>query len=282
MKELKDRVAAVTGAASGIGRALAVNLAARGCHVAIADIDEKGLQDTASLAGGAGVKVTTHRVDVSDRAQVEGFARDVVEAHGKVHLVINNAGVTVSQSLEDITYEDFEWLMGINLWGVIYGSKAFLPFLKQQAEGHIVNISSIYGVVTPPCNGAYCTAKFAVRGFTETLDQELRGTGVRVTCVHPGGVRTNIARNARFYQAPDPCISRDEAVAIFDRFMARTTPDRAARIIIDGIERDRRRIMVGADAVILDVLKRAFPVASQAITRTRKVPGWMLRAVRRC
>jgi NAD(P)-dependent dehydrogenase (short-subunit alcohol dehydrogenase family) len=281
MKDLRDKVAVVTGAASGIGRALVVNLAARGCHVAMADIDERGLQESAALAGGSGVKVTAHLVDVSDRTQMEGFARDVVEAHGKVHLVINNAGVTVSQTLEDISYEDFEWLMGINLWGVIYGSKAFLPFLKQQAEGHIVNISSIYGVVTPPCNGAYCTAKFAVRGFTETLDQELRGTGVRVTCVHPGGVRTNIARNARFHKAPDPCISRDEAVAIFDRFMARTTPEKAARIIIDGIERDRRRIMVGMDAVFLDVLKRIFPVASQELTRARKVPGWMLKAVRK-
>jgi NAD(P)-dependent dehydrogenase (short-subunit alcohol dehydrogenase family) len=279
MKDLRGRVAAVTGAASGIGRALAVNLAARGCHVAVADIDEKGLQETAALAGGSGVKVTTHRVDVSDRVQVEGFARDVVEVHGRVHLVINNAGVTVSQTLEDIAYEDFEWLMGINLWGVIYGSKAFLPFLKQQAEGHIVNISSIYGVITPPCNGAYCTAKFAVRGFTETLDQELKGTNVRVTCVHPGGVRTNIARNARFHQASDPCISRDEAVAIFDRFMARTTPDEAARIIIAGIERDKHRIMVGADAVILDVVKRLFPVASQVLTAVKKVPGWMRRAV---
>ncbi len=279
MKDLRDRVAAVTGAASGIGRALAVNLTARGCHVAVADIDEKGLQETAALAGGSGVKVTTHRMDVSDRTQVENFARDVVEAHGKVHLVINNAGVTVSQSLEDITYEDFEWLMGINLWGVIYGSKAFLPFLKQQAEGHIVNISSIYGVVTPPCNGAYCTAKFAVRGFTETLDQELKGTNVRVTCVHPGGIRTNIARNARFYKASDPSISREEAVAIFDRFMSRTTPDEAARIIIAGIERDKHRIMVGADAVILDVVKRLFPVASQVLTAITKVPGWMRRAI---
>lgn len=279
MRQLKNRVAAITGAASGIGRALAVNLAAKGCHLAVSDVNEDGLRETAAIIGSAGVKVTAHRVDVSDRSQVEQYAREVVAAHGRVHLIINNAGVSVSETLEDITYEDFEWLMGINLWGVIYGSKAFLPYLKQQDEGHIVNISSIYGVITPPCNGAYCTAKFAVRGFTETLDQELKGTNVRVTCVHPGGIKTNIARNARFYKASDPSISRDEAMAIFDRFMTRTTADEAARIIIAGIEKEKHRIMVGADAVILDVLKRLFPVASQALTAARKVPGWMRKAI---
>jgi NAD(P)-dependent dehydrogenase (short-subunit alcohol dehydrogenase family) len=279
MKELRDRVAAVTGAASGIGRALAVNLAKQGCHLAISDINEEGLKGTADMIGDTGVKVTTHVVDVSDRAQVERYAEEVVGAHGGVHLVINNAGVVVSETLEDISYEDFEWLMGINLWGVIYGSKAFLPHLKRQPQGHIVNISSIYGVVTPPCNGAYCTAKFAVRGFTETLDQELKDTPVRVTCVHPGGIKTNIARNARFYKAPDPRINHEDVIAIFDRFMTRTTADDAARIIIEGIKKDRHRIMVGADAQILDMLKRMFPVASHALTSVRRVPRWMLKKV---
>lgn len=279
MKELRDRVAAVTGAASGIGRALAVNLAKQGCHLAISDINEEGLKGTAAMIGDTGVKVTTHVVDVSDRAQVERYAEEVVGAHGGVHLVINNAGVVVSETLEDISYEDFEWLMGINLWGVIYGSKAFLPHLKRQPQGHIVNISSIYGVVTPPCNGAYCTAKFAVRGFTETLDQELKDTPVRVTCVHPGGIKTNIARNARFYKAPDPRINHEDVIAIFDRFMTRTTADDAARIIIEGIKKDRHRIMVGADAQILDMLKRMFPVASHALTSVRRVPRWMLKKV---
>lgn len=279
MKVLSGKVAAITGAASGIGRALAINLAYEGCHVAISDVDGAGLKETANMIGNQNVRVSSHVVDVSNREQVERYASEVVKDHGCVHLVINNAGVSVSETLEDITYNDFEWLMNINLWGVIYGSKVFLPYLKQQDEAHIVNISSLYGIITPPCNGAYCTSKFAVRGFTETLDQELKDTPVRVTCVHPGGIKTNIARNARFYKASDRSVTRDEAVAIFDRFMTRTTADKAAKIIIKGIKKDKHRIMVGADAVILDILKRLLPVASNMLTSMNKVPDWMRKKI---
>jgi len=256
---LTGKVAAVTGAASGIGRYLAINLADEGCPVAIADVDEKGLQETATMLEGKPVKATTHVVDVSNREQVYGFADEVVRQHGKANIIINNAGVSLATSLEEVTYEDFEWLLGINLWGVIYGSKAFLPYLKQQPEGHIVNISSVHGLFTNPHVGPYCTSKFAVRGFTQTLWQELKDTSVRVSCVHPGGVKTNIVRNARFYESPDAKMSQEEAVQLFDRMIARTTADKAARIIISGIKKNKRRILVGLDAHVYALLERLFP-----------------------
>jgi len=189
---LKGKVAAITGAGSGIGRYLAINLADEGCPAAISDVDEKGLQETANMLDDKPVDVTTHLVDAADRDQVYRFADDVVREHGKANIIINNAGVGLTTSLEEVSYEDFEWLLGINLWGVIYDSKAFLPHLKQQPEDHIVNISSVHGLFTNPRAGPYCTSKFAVRGFTQTLHQELKGTSVSVSCVHPGGIDTNI------------------------------------------------------------------------------------------
>ncbi|MCU0577227.1 MAG: SDR family oxidoreductase [Desulfobacterota bacterium] len=275
MKELRNRVAAVTGAASGIGRALAVNLAQQGCHLAISDINEEGLKETAAMIGDHNVRVTTHRVDVADRDQVRRFSEETVKEHGGVHLLINNAGVAVTETLEDVRYEDFEWLMGINLWGVVYGCKEFLPYLKLQNEAHIVNISSVNGILTNPNNGPYCTAKFAVRGFTETLAQELAGSKVKVSCVYPGGIKTSIASNARFFKASDSSLSRDEAVAIFDHVMAKTTADKAARIIISGIKKDKHRIMVGPDAYVLDWLKRLFPVGFQRLAGRKEAPSWM-------
>ncbi len=275
MKDLKDKVAAITGAASGIGRALALNVAALGCHVAISDVNAAGLKETADQVRSLGVRVTTHTVDVAKREQVKRYADEVVKAHGAVHLLINNAGVNIVETLEDVTYEDFEWLMGINLWGVIYGCKEFLPYLRQQSSAHIVNISSLNGIVTNPNNGPYCTAKFAVRGFTETLAQELADTTIKVSCVHPGGVKTNVANNARFYKASDPSLGKEEALAIFNRVMAKTSADKAAQIIIAGINKDKLRIMVGTDAYLLDWLKRLFPVGLQKIAGRKVVPAWM-------
>jgi Short-chain dehydrogenases of various substrate specificities len=275
VKDLKDKVAAITGAASGIGRALALNLAACGCHLAISDVNEAGLKETADQARSSGARVTTHTVDVAHCEQVKSYADEVVTAHGAVHLVINNAGVAITETLEDVTYEDFEWLMGINLWGVVYGCKEFLPHLKHQDVAHIVNISSINGIVTNPNNGPYCTAKFAVRGFTETLAQELAGTNVKVSCVHPGGIKTNIANNSKFYKASDPSLGKEEAFAIFNRVMASTLADKAAKIIIAGIKKDKLRILVGTDAYVLDWLKRLFPVWLQNLAGRKVVPAWM-------
>lgn len=278
MKNLKNRVAAVTGAASGIGRALAINLAEEGCHLAISDINEAGLQETADMARARNknVRVTTHQVNTADREQVKQYADDVVKAHGAVHMIINNAGVLLLESLEDVNYDDFEWIIGINLWGVIYGSKEFLPYLKQQDSAHIVNVSSVNGIFTNPNNGPYCTAKYAVRGFTETLAQELTGTGIKVSCVHPGGIKTSIADTARFYKCSDPSVTkREDAAALFRRAIAGTSADKAAKIIIDGIKKDKLRIMVGPDAYVLDWLKRLFPVGFQKLTGRKNAPGWM-------
>jgi len=274
MRDLKGKVAAVTGAASGIGRALAINLAEEDCHVALSDINAAGLKETADMLKIFPVRVTTHIVDVARREQVARYAAEVVRSHGGVHLLLNNAGVVVTETLEDISYADFEWLMGINLWGVVYGCKEFLPYLKQQSEAHIVNMSSVNGIYTDPNNGAYCTSKFAVRGFTETLCQELSSLPITVSCVHPGGVKTDIARHARFYKVSDGSLSKDEAARLFE-LIARTPADKAAKLIIAGIKKDRPRIMVGPDAYVLDWLKRLFPVGFQKFVGRKDALAWV-------
>ncbi len=258
MKELRNKVAAITGAASGIGQMLAVNLAAKGCEVAISDVDMSGLEETAEMVEKQKGTVSIHKVDVADRSQVENYAVEVVTQHGRVDMIINNAGVAVAESIADVKYEDFEWIMGINFWGVVYGCKAFLPYLKKQPESHVVNISSVNGFVTWPNNGPYCASKFAVRGFTETLWQELRKTNVRVSCVHPGGIKTNIVRNARFYKSAGCKMSHAECAKEFDK-IAGTSAGKAADIIVSGILKNKRRILVGPDAYFIDGLTRLFP-----------------------
>ncbi|MFA5938420.1 MAG: SDR family NAD(P)-dependent oxidoreductase [Sinimarinibacterium sp.] len=263
MYALKDKVAVVTGAGSGIGRALAVQLAQKGCRLALADVNEAGLAETAALLP---AKPYVQKLDVADRDAVYGFADAVKRECGGAHVVINNAGVALSQTIENLSYQDFEWLMNINFWGVVYGTKAFLPTLRAQNDGAIVNLSSIFGIITVPTQGAYHAAKFAVRGFTETLRQELEGSGVFAVCVHPGGIKTNIARSARHYVDTmgntDHARSADE----FDK-MAKTSPDEAARVIIDGIERRRPRVLIGADARLMDRIQRWAPVRYPAALR---------------
>ncbi len=199
--ELEERVAAVTGAASGIGRELAVLLAKKGADLAISDVDEVGLAETVDLAKKAGAKVTitSQRLDVADREAVHAWADQVVADHGKANLIVNNAGVALGATVDGMSYEDFDWLMGINFQGVVSGTKAFLPHMKAAGEGHVVNISSVFGLMGIPSQSAYNAAKFAVRGFTEALRVELdiEDCGVSATTVHPGGIKTNIARNAR-------------------------------------------------------------------------------------
>ncbi|WP_044871488.1 SDR family NAD(P)-dependent oxidoreductase [Pseudomonas sp. LFM046] len=260
MPSFAGKVAVITGAGSGIGRALAGQLAAQGCHLALADIDADSLEATAAPLRREGLRLSTHVLDVADRDAVHVFADRVMTHHGGAHLVINNAGVTVSQTIAELRYDDFEWLMGINFWGVVHGTKAFLPHLLAQGEGHIVNLSSIFGIVSVPTQGAYNASKFAVRGFTEALRQELHRTPIKVTCVHPGGIRTNIARSARFYQGADGRTDASRAAARFDR-LARTSAEQAAGIIIKGVQSGRPRIMVGADARFLDHLQRLLPAA---------------------
>lgn len=258
MESFTGRVAAITGAGSGIGRALAVELARRGAHVALSDVDEAGLADTVARCEGQGVKTTSQRLDVADRDAVFAWAARVVEDHGTVHLVVNNAGVAVAATVEAMTYEDFEWLMGINFWGVVHGTKAFLPHLLAAGEGHIVNMSSVFGLVAVPTQSAYNASKFAVRGFTDALRMELEidGSGVSCTSVHPGGIRTNIARNARLRESADALSGGDESVRReFDR-SARTTPEDAARQILRAVTRNRRRALVGGGSRLIDVVSR--------------------------
>jgi short-subunit dehydrogenase len=263
MKQLNGKVAAITGAASGIGRALAINLASHGCSLAISDMNKNGLEDTAGMI--SGVKVTTHIVDVADHVQVEKYAADAAKKHGGVDIVINNAGVSLVDMLEDVSYEDYHWLFNINFWGVVHGTKAFLPYLRKRPEGHIVNISSINSMLPFPSNGPYNSSKFAVSGFSETLYQELSGTSIHISNVIPGGIKTNIANSARFKKFIDPSLDKTEVARRFNK-IAMTTPDRAARIIISGIRKNKRRILVGADARFMSLCKRLFPVLSVIVT----------------
>jgi NAD(P)-dependent dehydrogenase (short-subunit alcohol dehydrogenase family) len=250
MTQLKDKVVAVTGAASGIGRALAQKLVARGANVALSDVNEAGLRETAGMLNGTGCKVTTHVVDVRRREAAEAYAADVERQHGGADVIINNAGLVARGSLEEISYEDFELVLDVNLWGVIYCTRAFFPLLRKRPEGHIVNISSINAMVPFVKNGPYNISKYAVLAFSETLMQELDGESIRVTCVHPGGIRTNIVRNAKGTGASD--------AAIFDR-IARTMPETAAETILRGVERNKEQVFVGADAKMLATAKRLFP-----------------------
>ena len=271
MKTFRGRVAAVTGAGSGIGRALARELAARGAHLALSDINEATLAETVMLceAAGAAAKITSQRVDVADRDAVYAWADQVVADHGRVNLIFNNAGVALAAGIEAMSYEDFEWLMSINFWGVVHGTKAFLPHLKAVGEGHVINMSSVFGLISVPGQAAYNAAKFGVRGFTDALRMELEMSpcGVSCTTVHPGGVKTNIARNARV----DPSMALGDPEAAADEFdkMARTTPESAARQILLGVTRDRRRVLVGPDAAVIDLVSRLPAAASQRLIEKR-------------
>lgn len=267
MKSLKGKVAAITGAASGIGRATAIELAKLGCHVAIADMNEEGLLETQNkIKNHSQVTVTTRKLDVSQRAEVEAWASEVVQQHGHANIVMNNAGVSLMDPIETMKYEDFEWLMNINFWGVVYGTKAFLPHLINSGDGHIVNISSVFGMIGVPTQSAYNAAKFAVKGFTESLIEELEltGNGVKATCVHPGGIKTNIARNGRLNTSLDPTKDRDSLVDGFDQ-VAKTSPQKAAQCIIEGILKEKRRVLIGTDARIIDGMQRLLPTTYQKI-----------------
>jgi NAD(P)-dependent dehydrogenase (short-subunit alcohol dehydrogenase family) len=257
--QLKDRTAVVTGAAGGIGRAIAVSLARRGCHLALADINDTGLVETGALVTRPGLRLSQHYLDVADRAAVAAFPGAVQTAHQGVDLLINNAGVALGGTFEQLSEEDFEWLFDINFWGVVRLTRAFLPLLKASDDARIVNLSSIFGIIAPPGHSAYVASKFAVRGFSNALRLELEGTSIGVTVVHPGGVATSIARNARVAAA----ISAEEAARGREDFSRhlRLAPERAGEIIVRGVERRQLRVLVGSDAKLVAMIERLAPVS---------------------
>jgi short-subunit dehydrogenase len=255
MRTLDGKVVVITGAASGIGRALAVEAAGRGALLAISDLDETGLAVTAGLAERAGARaVRTDRVDVADRTAMATYAATVASHHRRVDVVVNNAGVALAGHLVDLTYDDLEWIVGVNFWGVVHGTKEFLPHLIASGDGHLVNISSLYGLVSMPGQSAYNATKYAVRGLSEAVREEMLVAGhpVKVTVVHPGGVRTAIARNAR----TSALVDRDAAARLFDERLARTSPEQAARVIVRGVLAGKPRVLVGVDAHVLHQFAR--------------------------
>jgi NAD(P)-dependent dehydrogenase (short-subunit alcohol dehydrogenase family) len=258
---LEGRTAVITGAASGIGRGTALALAKRGCNLALADLNEDGLVETAALAGEHGIKISRHRLDVADREAVAALPEKVLAAHGRADLLFNNAGVAIGGTFEQIAEEDFDWLMEINFWGVVRMTRAFLPLLRSSGQARIVNVSSIFGIIAPPGQTAYCASKFAVRAFSESLRRELEAEGAKigVTVVHPGGVATSIARNARPPRGVND-IDHDAQKERFDKFL-RMPPVKAGEIIVSGVEKDRPRILVGNDARFMAAVERLAPVS---------------------
>ena len=261
MSLANESVVVITGAASGIGRALAVRLSKEPiAGIAIADVNENELAETKQLAERSGVKVTDHRVDVSSENEMRSFADDVINQHGRVTHIINNAGVALGGTVREVSLDDIRWLMDINFWGVVNGTKVFLPHLERESSAHIVNISSIFGIFAPPGQAAYCASKFAVRGFTECLRQELAGSNIAVSVVHPGGVSTNIANDARIGEGVTMTETQiKERKERINKNLARTTPDEAAEIIVRGIRARAPRILIGSDARALDRIARFFP-----------------------
>jgi len=256
--EVRGRTAVITGAAGAIGRAIAVSLAKRGCDLALADRNDMGLQGTKQMVR-EGVRVSTHHLDVSDRDAIMSFPEEVLRVHPGVDILVNNAGVAIGGTFEQASEEDFDWLMSINFFGVVRMTRAFLPLLHKTDDARIVNISSIFGIVAPPEQTAYCSAKFAVKGFSDSLRNELRATKIGVTVVHPGGVATRIAEDSR---PPAYGMSADTYArrrALFNKLL-RMPPEIAGEIIVDAIAARKDRILVGSDAKFMSLMSRLFPV----------------------
>jgi NADP-dependent 3-hydroxy acid dehydrogenase YdfG len=274
MTQVRGKVAVVTGAGSGIGRTLACELGRRGAALAISDVDEAGLAETAKQLRVIGAKASVARLDVTDRAAVLRYADDVVAEFGTVNIVINNAGIAFTGDVEQMSFEQIERVIDVDFWGVVNGTKAFLPHLIASGDGHVVNVSSLFGLMAVPGQSAYNAAKFAVRGFTEALREEMlvNRHPVRVTCVHPGGIKTAIARNAGAVEGHDAA----QLAEFFDRKLARTSAESAARTIVRAIIGNRPRSVVGLDAKALDLLVRVAGPAYQrlvALTVGRTVPA---------
>ncbi|QCP53966.1 SDR family NAD(P)-dependent oxidoreductase [Trinickia violacea] len=275
MKSFTGKVAAITGAGSGMGRALAIALAREGCELALADQHGANLADTARLAQhaavqnhGEEVEITTRVLDVAERDAMFSWAASSAAHHGRVNLVFNNAGVALSSTIEGMDHADLAWIVGVNFWGVVHGTQAFLPYLKSAGEGHIVNTSSVFGLFAQPGMSAYNATKFAVRGFTESLRQELdlMKCGVSATCVHPGGIRTNIVQASRIASNMTGFLidNEQQSRSDFERLFI-TSADEAARVILDGVRHNKRRVLIGRDARAADCLARLLPATYQAL-----------------
>jgi NAD(P)-dependent dehydrogenase (short-subunit alcohol dehydrogenase family) len=262
MQNITGSVAVITGAGSGIGRALAQDLARRGAQLALADLNSAGLEETRALLGSAVAR--TYLVDVSKAAAVEDFAGQVQRDFGRASLLINNAGVALMGRFDEVSLEDMRWLIEINFWGVVYGCKFFLPLLQREPDAHIVNLSSVFGLIGPPGQTAYTASKFAVRGFSESLREELRETGsIKVTSVHPAGIATPIAHSARAAHGIT-AEARREAEEYFKK-VATIPPEEAARVIVKGILAGKNRVLIGRDAYGIDRIARLFPGRASAI-----------------
>ena len=272
MKDFNQKVAVITGAGSGMGRYLSILLAKAGCNVAICEINADTLAETGVMLTDYPVKVSTHVLDVADKVAIEDLPESVIKNHGQIDMVFNNAGVTVDCSFENMPESDWDWVLDINLHGVINSTRAFLPYLKKRPEAALINTSSIFGMITLPNQSVYHTAKFALRGFTECLAKELKGSTVQVHCVHPGHIGTNIVTNARMHSnntasngLQDMMIKllkigdTQEEFAEFFR-NAGMHPSRAANIILKGVLKNRSRIFVGMDAVLMDISQRILPM----------------------
>lgn len=269
MKNFQNKVAAITGAGSGIGQQLAILLAKQGCHLSLSDVNDQGLAETVEQAKQYGVRITSKHVDVANREEVYTWAEETVQNHGSVNLIFNNAGVALGSTVEGASYEELEWIVNINFWGVVYGTKAFLPHLKASKDGHIINISSLFGIIAQPTQSAYNATKFAVRGFTESLRQELdvQNAGVSATCVHPGGIRTNIAKAARMNGSLKSIgMDPEKSAKAFDKLL-RCPPEVAAQTILNAVKANKPRVLIGNDAKILDGLQRVLPTGYQTVSR---------------
>jgi NAD(P)-dependent dehydrogenase (short-subunit alcohol dehydrogenase family) len=256
---LSNRTAIVTGAASGIGRAVAISLSRRACHLALADVNEAGLARTAEMAVSPGLRISRHRLDVSDRAAIAAFPAQVLAHHPGVDILVNNAGVAIGGTFDQVSEEDFEWLFEINFWGVVRMTRAFLPYLKSSNDARLVNVSSVYGLISPPGQTAYSASKFAVRGFSNALRHELAGSNIGITVVHPGGVATAIVQNARVpkgFSDEDMARQRKTAAKLLT-----LPPETAGEIIVQGIEHRKARVLVGSDAKLISFIERLAPIS---------------------
>ena len=270
MKDFHGRVAVITGAGSGIGRALALALRAEGCEIALVDVNEARLREVQAEIGET--RSTIHVADVADRRRMAALADEVMAQHDRIDILVNNAGVSVGADFEDHTLEDFDWIVGINLWGVVHGCKFFLPHLKGSDDAYIVNLSSMFGIIGVPGQSSYCATKFAVRGFSEAIAAELSDSTVRVMSVHPGGIRTNIAKDTR---VSERMASRHEkVVALFER--RAMLPEKCAELIVAAMRKGKSRLLVAPEAYIADAIKRLFPALPQrwvAAARKALLPG---------